>query len=86
MAVGKYSPTVSRSYMNDRHWWRSASAGNAADPDGYDSYGYSQDGDGPDRAGNTELDYLEKWDEIYGYYLYNETAREWQDKVINFKK
>jgi hypothetical protein len=86
MGVGKYSPTVSRSYMVDRDWWRKAAKDGAADPDGYDAYGYSQNGEGPDRAGNSGLEYIQQWNEESGFYLYEQTAREWSAKVISFKR
>lgn len=67
MGVGKYSPTVSRSYAADRNWFEKNGGGtdNGIDPtsynddDGYDAYGYSgRLGEGPDRAGYTENDYM----------------------------
>ena len=57
---GKYSPTVTRAYMADQGWWDKyvASQPDCAwrDPEGYDSYGYNDDG--YDRAGNHENDYI----------------------------
>lgn len=60
---GKYSPTVSVAYMKDQSWWtKYAYTGKSADefvqydPEGFDSYGYNEDGF--DRAGNHEHDYV----------------------------
>ena len=55
MGVGKYSPTVSRSYSQDKDWFEKNGGGfgnglmpeSQFDNQGYDSYGYS---------GYTELD------------------------------
>lgn len=93
MGVGKYSPTVSRWYADDQEWWykNGGGFGNGIDPnsdcddEGYDSYGYSgQYGTGPDRAGNTEDEYmvgewvdLGKEDEYYTYPLYENVAAHW---------
>lgn len=65
MGVGKYSPTVSRSYSQDQEWFEKNGGGfgNGHMPDsqfdnqGYDSYGYSGYTE-RDRAGYTENDYL----------------------------
>lgn len=67
----------------DQKWWYNNGGGygsgidpdSMCDDDGYDSYGYSgEDGCGPDRAGNTESDYMSgKWiDEDYRYPLAEE--------------
>lgn len=61
MARGKYSPTVSAAYMKDRDWFRKYSGETDSmwvpyDPEGFDSYGYNENG--VDRAGNNEFDYL----------------------------
>lgn len=93
MSVGKYSPTVTRWYANDKEWWykNGGGYGNGANPDsdhddeGYDSYGYGGDcGDGPDRAGNDEYQYMNgEWfrlgeeDEEYVYLLYEDVATDW---------
>lgn len=66
MSVGKYSPTTGLSYAMDQNWWErnGGGFGNGIDPnsdndnDGYDSYGYSDNGNGPDRLGYTEIEYL----------------------------
>ena len=52
---GNYSPTVSAAYMCTPYWFDWYSQGERYDPDGFDSYGY--DDDGMDRAGNHELTY-----------------------------
>lgn len=90
MSVGKYSPTVSYSYRQDQDWWEKNGGGygNGKDPDsqlddeGYDSYGYSgKFGDGPDRAGYTEEQYLEgSYDEdgeFIGHLSYDRVAGDW---------
>ena len=93
MGVGKYSPTVSRWYADEQEWWykNGGGFGNGINPDsdyddeGYDRYGYSGDyGDGPDREGNTEYDYMVgEWhrlgeeDEEYVYPLYDNVATDW---------
>ena len=95
MSVGKYSPTVSASYAMDQKWWErnGGGYGNGTNPDsdydndGYDSYGYAGDcGDGPDRAGNTESDYLtggefDDGDE-YVYPLYSGTSADWARRLL----
>lgn len=65
MGVGKYSPTVSKSYSQDQSWFEKNGGGfgngimpeSQYDDQGYDSYGYSGYTD-LDRAGYTENDYL----------------------------
>ncbi len=67
MSIGKYSPTVSAAYHADQDWWKRNGGEDPANQDkpshvfffdrgGYDSYGYNKDE--IDRAGNTEMDYL----------------------------
>lgn len=90
MGVGKYSPTVSRSYSVDQNWFEKNGGGteNGIDPtsynddDGYDSYGYSgKFGDGPDRAGYTESDYARSYhvfdDGEIQYSLYENISDEY---------
>jgi hypothetical protein len=88
MSVGKYSPTVSRWYAKDQNWWakNGGGRGNGINPEcydddeGFDSYGYSENGEGPDRAGNTESEYLcgGEWDEDdYRHPLYDSVSDEW---------
>ena len=97
MSAGKYSPTVSRSYDMDQKWWYKNGGGygnginpeSMCDDDGYDSYGYSgEDGQGPDRAGNCEDEYLTsgKWigrgDRAYSSYPLIEDAQyDWAHKL-----
>jgi hypothetical protein len=91
MGVGKYSPTVSDSYALDQDWWKRNGGGyeNGLDPksendnDGFDSYGY-KDGDGPDRAGNTEFNYMvgEFHGEEYTYDLYDSVSDEWRGRLL----
>lgn len=94
MSAGKYSPTVSHSYATDQKWWykNGGGYGNGVDPDsecdddGYDSYGYSgQAGDGPDRAGHCENDYLlcVTWDndDNYSYPLLEDVHYDWSGKL-----
>lgn len=84
MSTGKYSPTVFSAYADDQDWWEKNGGGfgNGVDPDsecdddGYDSYGYSgRFGDGPDREGYTELNYLN--DGIDGGALVEDVAIFW---------
>lgn len=94
MGVGKYSPTVTRSYMLDQKWWYKNGGGHGngknpesdLDDDGFDSYGYSGEfGDGPDRAGHTEDEYLtgyEVIDDELDHFVYNRVDSEWRDKVL----
>jgi hypothetical protein len=97
MSAGKYSPTVSHSYDMDQKWWYKNGGGygngnnpdSECDNDGYDSYGYSGDlGQGPDRAGHCEDDYLGcgKWveygdDEHYCYPLLEDVQDDWSGKL-----
>lgn len=96
MGVGKYSPTVSTSYMRDQNWWRDNGGGfengknpdSDLDDDGYDSYGYSGEfGDGPDRAGFTEDQYAtdyhydDEYDILY-HPTYDNVSAEWRYKVL----
>lgn len=52
---GKYSPTVNAAYAKSQAWFDHYAAGNCFDPEGFDSYGYNNEG--IDRAGNQEMDY-----------------------------
>lgn len=58
MAYGKYSPLISpRPFVS--YEWKEGTAGRVeVDVDGYDWYGYDENGQ--DRAGMTEEDYLLK--------------------------
>lgn len=100
MSVGKYSPTVSHSYRVDQKWHEKNGGGfgngknpeSDTDDEGYDSYGYSGDyGDGVDRAGYTEDEYLttgeyiEAIDEME-YAIYERVAREWRDVLLGSDK
>lgn len=89
MGVGKYSPTVTNSYRQDQDWFEKNGGGyeNGKEPksqnddEGYDSYGYSGEGIGPDRAGVTEQQYADGFTD-YGdgdrmFYLYDRVGREW---------
>lgn len=94
MGIGKYSPTVSASYMRDQQWWErnGGGYGNGKNPDshddddGFDSYGYSDGGQGVDRAGYTENDYAEgEWDEAledFHHDLYDRVAGEWSGRLL----
>ena len=99
MGVGKYSPTVSSSYFLDQNWWErnGGGYGNGNNPDsdldndGFDSYGYSGSfGDGVDRAGHTEEEYLTcgEWytdsddEEQYHYPLYDDVSSDWSGKLL----
>ena len=93
MSAGKYSPTVSHSYYMDQKWWykNGGGYGNGINPDsendddGYDSYGYSgAGGEGPDRAGYSEYDYLlcGEWiDDEYRYPLLEDVDYDWSGKL-----
>lgn len=87
MSVGKYSPTVTSSYMNNQDWFTQHCEDPDAmyDRDGYDSYGYSVDG--YDRAGKTEDNYLSgnydpDTDEFLGYWTYEIVADGWRGVMI----
>lgn len=95
MSVGKYSPTVSYSYQMDQKWWDKNGGGygnginpdSECDDDGYDSYGYSGElGDGPDREGYDESDYLTSYDldddtgDVY-HYLNESVGYDWNGKL-----
>jgi hypothetical protein len=94
MGVGKYSPTISSSYSMDQDWWERNGGGygngknpnSEQDDDGYDSYGYSgQFGQGVDRAGHTEDDYLSsgEWiEDEYRYPLYEDVLSDWNGKFL----
>ena len=88
MGVGKYSPTVTNSYRQDQDWWeknggdfdKGKNPESVNDDEGYDQYGYSGNGSGPDRAGVTEAQYADGHQEFDGertYYLYDRVGREW---------
>lgn len=93
MSAGKYSPTTTHSYRTDQKWWskNGGGYGNGTNPDsecdndGYDSYGYSGDfGQGPDRAGYREDDYLccGRWiGDEYCYPLIEDVEDDWCDRL-----
>ena len=93
MSAGKYSPTISYSYDMDQKWWYKNGGGygnginpdSECDDDGYDSYGYSGDcGQGPDRAGNCEDEYLTsgRWiGDEYVYQLIEDVDYDWAGKL-----
>ena len=98
MSCGKYSPTISASYAFDQKWWErnGGGYGNGKNPDsdndddGYDSYGYAN-GNGPDRAGRHEDDYLSgEWipafdddsEDYYHYPLYEDVSSEWAGRLL----
>lgn len=90
MGVGKYSPTVSRWYAQDQKWHDKYCAtdddqlGCGIDQDGYDSYGYHHETD-KDRAGYTELDYMDgcRWhDGEVDSYLYDMVYDDWAGKPV----
>lgn len=85
---GKYSPTVSRAYMQDQDWHRkfcnlaphSDVIYSPYDPEGYDSYGY--DKNEMDRAGNYEHAYYPNdnpdWDSEDDYnWKYDSAHDDW---------
>ncbi len=104
MSLGKYSPTVSHSYALDQEWWERNGGGfdNGTNPqsdddnDGFDRYGYSGNGCGPDRAGHSEMDYLNASTEAYRQHnesgddydfeddcsIYFDVAREWCTRAL----
>jgi hypothetical protein len=95
MSVGKYSPTVSFSYMKDQKWFEKNGGdfGNGVNPDsiydndGFDSYGYNSEN--IDRAGIHENDYMRFYtvlDDELEYTLYNDTYGEWCFKIIDKKE
>ena len=78
MAVGKYSPTITRAYMKSQTWWKGVDEFSLYDQDGYDSYGYNKEN--VDRAGNHENEYLNGQDDGmdgWEYPLYEDTGAEW---------
>lgn len=92
MSTGKYSPTVNTAYALDQHWWERNGGGTGIhdaasyrefDWDGFDEYGYGQDGN--DRAGHTEEEYLAdcQWvngpaeDPEFEYVLHGRILGEW---------
>jgi hypothetical protein len=89
MSCGKYSPTVSRWYMIDQDWHdKHCEPGEWIDRDGYDSYGYHHETE-LDRAGYTELDYLQSGqliDDEYSYPLYEDVFFEWCKKPLPSQK
>ena len=89
MGAGKYSPTVTRAYMQDQEWHRKLQTETDwHDDEGYDSYGYHRDTE-LDRAGYSELDYLSsgRWDdEDFSYPLYDNVYSEWRFDGVRPKK
>lgn len=96
MGVGKYSPTVTYSYRQDQDWWeknggdfgKGRNPESVNDDEGYDQYGYSGDGSGPDRAGVTEAQYADGYTEFDGeriFYLYDRVGREWSRLLCGAK-
>jgi hypothetical protein len=93
MSIGKYSPTVSASYANDRDWWTKNGGGydNGIDPtsygddQGYDSYGYHMVTE-LDRAEYSEDEYLSGSTDIDGYFIghlsYEMIADAWRNIII----
>lgn len=71
--LGKYSPTVSYSYVLDQNWHNKMLDGDPVyDIAGYDSYGYNEDG--LDRSGHTEHDYTgneDLYDHVRSKYSVN---------------
>lgn len=98
MGVGKYSPTVTTSYARDQKWHEKNGGGygNGVYPDsdnddeGYDSYGYGGNGCGPDRAGNTEDQYLttrsRDSEDNLRYPLYEQVSDDWSGIVLGKDK
>lgn len=93
MGVAKYSPTVGASYARDQQWWKrnGGGYGNGRNPgaeeddDGFDSYGYSDGGSGPDRAGHTEEQYGDaEWEDGREphYVLYERVSDEWRSRLL----
>lgn len=94
MSIGKYSPTVSRSYALDQQWWEKNGGGydNGTDPkspydnDGYDEYGYGANG--KDRAGHSEDDYVDASIADMQEYgddsesLYYEVSNDWYNSTL----
>ena len=84
MSCGKYSPTVSKSYMVDRDWFRKVEDEEGFDPDGYDRYGYHKD-TCLDRAEKFEDDYLVYDEDLEAYAAYERVADDWRDVIIKFE-
>lgn len=87
MGVGKYSPTVDSSYARDQKWFERhwTDPNTFVDQDGFDSYGYSDGGTGPDRAGHTEDQYARGEDDGCGGWhhpLYERVSLEWQGRLL----
>lgn len=87
MGVGKYSPTVSFSYRKDKEWYsRHCTDPNSwYDRDGYDAYGYNEQG--KDRAGYDEFEYASdgrycEHSECFIYDLYEGISDDWAGKFI----
>lgn len=64
MAQEQYSPTVANLYATDSQWWSKNGGGRMVNdrPSVYDNEGYNYLGyniDGKDRAGKTQIDYIE---------------------------
>lgn len=74
MSTGKYSPTVTSSYMRDQSWHKRHCEDSWFDHEGFDSYGYGPDD--LDRAGHSEMDYLN--DSV----LYDDVARNWSGRLL----
>lgn len=73
MGIGKYSPTVSKSYSADKKWYQNFMDKDLMsdyDKEGYDSYGYNCLD--VDRAGYREDDYM------FDEQLYEKVVAEWQ--------
>lgn len=73
MGIGKYSPTVNKSYSVDQKWYskfRDTEMMSDYDKEGYDSYGYNCLD--LDRAGYREDDYM------FNQHLYEKVEAEWQ--------
>lgn len=72
MGLGKYSPTVNKSYSADKKWYEKfldKELMSDYDKEGYDSYGYNCLE--VDRAGNREEDYM------FDENLYEKVEAEW---------
>ncbi len=73
MGLGKYSPTVNKSYSADKKWYEKfldKELMSDYDKEGYDSYGYNCLE--VDRAGNREEDYM------FDENLYEKVEAEWK--------
>lgn len=75
MALGKFSPTVLKSYALDSEWFKNYAAENEEfDHDGYDQFGYNKFG--MDREGIHEEDYNSNES------LYREKMDAWEKKMV----